>query len=653
MTIILESSKNALANELLRWLSWLITAALLASAVVVRPDLFAGIITGKQWALEVATPGALACCLLFITTDRRISLTLTDVAVGMLALWVTASDGLLHPGHYQPMGDTIFNVSLWLLIYLFMRLASWQRHFTTAAIGLWLAVALIISAWGLLQLYGLAPSQHALFRITGPFHNPGPFSGYVVAALPLALAVIIGTKTLVPPKHACRSITILKHHFLLPTTAEGVGRILLKYISIGVVIALLLVIPAARSRAAWLAAITGALFVAWVHPRTQRTRWMIWSIFKQWPMAVRTLVIMGGLVLLMSVGWGMYALKSGSADGRWLMWQVTGTLIAQSPVVGHGAGAFDALYMNAQADWFQSGNGTAAQVLVAGSPEAPFNELLKLWLQYGAVAIALTLGIMWAVMTSKPVETPQARFLVRRSLMNRGLKGALLSLLVFGLFSYPFDMAPHMLLLVMATAMLAGNRRPVMTLSHHRATNVVITGTIATVIAMAVAYMPQRMAHYAALKKWQEATQCYDMRRYDDAVELYASALHPLSNNGLFLQMYGKALNMAGNYTHSNDILAIANKNHNSYIIHNTMGDNHKALGNTAEAARAYQNAAAMVPGMMFPKYLLAVLYRDTGQTVKAVETANQVLTMPVKVQSMATDEIISEMKKIISSYKQ
>jgi O-antigen polymerase len=44
---------------------------------------------------------------------------------------------------------------------------------------------------GFLQLHGRTASNHFLFNITGTFHNPGPFAGFVVSALPLALGVML------------------------------------------------------------------------------------------------------------------------------------------------------------------------------------------------------------------------------------------------------------------------------------------------------------------------------------------------------------------------------------------------------------------------------------------------------------------------------
>jgi O-antigen polymerase len=164
-------------------------------------------------------------------------------------------------------------------------------------------------------------------------------------------------------------------------------------------------------------------------------------------------------------------MKQGSANGRLLMWQVTAQIIKERPIIGHGAGAFEALYMTQQAKWFASGKGTPAQAMVAGSPDTPFNELLKLWLEKGAVAILLGFGILWLIFvsqqpknaanlkTSNNATTPCDEATQYESgatpLLVAGIKGALLATLTFSLFSYPFNISSFVLQVVVAVALLA------------------------------------------------------------------------------------------------------------------------------------------------------------------------------------------------------
>ena len=113
--------------------------------------------------------------------------------------------------------------------------------------------------------------------------------------------------------------------------------------------------------------------------------------------------------------------------------------------------------------------------------------------------------------------------------------------------------------------------------------------------------------------------------------------------------MYGKALNMDAQYEKSNEVLTLAQERFSSQIIQNTLGDNHKTLGNFTDAEAAYSKSANMIPSLIYPKYLLAKLYAESDQHQKAKETAEAILNSDVKVESSATREIMNEMKKIIS----
>ena len=84
--------------------------------------------------------------------------------------------------------------------------------------------------------------------------------------------------------------------------------------------------------------------------------------------------------------------------------------------------------------------------------------------------------------------------------------------------------------------------------------------------------------------------------------------------------------------------------------ILSTLGDTYKALKRYSETEEAYQHASFMVPHKLYPLYLLAMLYDETGQREKAVAFAGKVLNKEIKVES--TDDIKIEMEKIIEKNK-
>jgi hypothetical protein len=90
-------------------------------------------------------------------------------------------------------------------------------------------------------------------------------------------------------------------------------------------------------------------------------------------------------------------------------------------------------------------------------------------------------------------------------------------------------------------------------------------------------------------------------------------------------------------------------KHYSRTIMQNTLGDNHKALGDFDKGETAYKKSSNMVPGLLLPKYLLAKLYNESAQTSKAKQAAREILNSPVKVESTATHEIMNEMRNTLT----
>ncbi|MDK2841087.1 MAG: hypothetical protein PWQ17_592 [Anaerophaga sp.] len=688
-----------------------IAVLLFATAFATSTDFFQYLISAKQWRLEQMTMLVIAFLVVSLPFVRKINISLIDAGVLLFTFWLLLNEVILQTDHVS-FQQTAFQVVLWLTIYLFIRSGLKYNKFITGIVIIFLLTSLLQSALGLLQLYGYQASFHSLFKITGTFHNPGPFSGFVVSALPLA---IVGYKMGYTEWH--RGDTEIHREISfrgakINFNGQKIFRGVFRGVSLLTIIAVLLVVPAAQSRAAWVAALVGCIYVLWSCREKFPFINRLSVRFKRLSKTLRVLLITGSLIFILGAATGIYLLKKDSANGRLLIWQVTSQLIKERPVTGHGSGAFSALYMDEQAQWFKSDKGTDEQAMIAGSPESPFNEPLKLWLEKGLIGLLLAGGILGIILfpevfNSKPetrnsqLETRNHQKLEKRNsqletrnkkllhplptppnplkgepqphiaktrntepetrnskqetrnsqpeTLKTGLKGTLISILTFSLFSYPFDISSFTLQLVVIVGLLSSTT-PLLTTIKGRRSLLLTMPIVVLLIAAGVWYFPQRQAHYAALKNWQEANQFYNMRSYNTATGTYEEAFPVLKTNGLFLQMYGKTLSMVEQHQKSNEILTMAQKHYSSYIIQNTLGDNHKALGNYDKAETAYKKGSNMVPGLLLPKYLLAKLYVESGETEKAKTVALEILNSPVKVKSTATNEIIKEMRNILKS---
>lgn len=97
--------------------------------------------------------------------------------------------------------------------------------------------------WGLVQIYDLADSNHRLFRVTGFFSNPGPYSGYLAMILPVALGLALHLRNL--------------------RGARNVSFRFVRGVAWFTCLMILMVLPSGLSRSAWLAAVLSSAWVYW------------------------------------------------------------------------------------------------------------------------------------------------------------------------------------------------------------------------------------------------------------------------------------------------------------------------------------------------------------------------------------------------------
>ena len=88
--------------------------------------------------------------------------------------------------------------------------------------------------------------------------------------------------------------------------------------------------------------------------------------------------IVGSATLVITILVGLYFLKKDSGDGRLLIWQCSGQMIADKPLFGHGTGGFQKEYMLYQASYFRN-HPESGYKMRADIVKHPFNEFILLF----------------------------------------------------------------------------------------------------------------------------------------------------------------------------------------------------------------------------------------------------------------------------------
>lgn len=524
-----------------------------------------------------------------------------DVILILLFVGSVYVSALIVNDSWQNTGK-LYGFGLLVTLYFGLRLllGTGKRVIENVVCLLVVLAGLFEAVLGLLQIYGFQVSQHSFFRLTGTFFNPGPYAGFLAVVAPISLFFTLTAKKTEK----------------LSSVKKSVGIITL--------FTVLLVLPAAMSRAAWMATITGCLIVTYKHYVEK------WHILELYQNRRKTVLIVGlGLIIAVVVSLaGIYLLKKDSADGRLLTWKICIKTAIKHPM-GVGLGNFSGIYGEEQAAYFASGRANETEEYVAGNPEYAFNEYLQIAVESGVVSLLLFLAFICVAMLS----------LLKR---HTGMAGAMAALLVFSCFSYPLSLWEFGVIISVLLAAAQPQNTQGFTKELKR---IICFGVF--LICIGSLLLVRQYPVYKAYKKWNKSQFFYHAELYKEVVKTYKPLYPYLKDRVEFLFEYGRSLGIEEYFEESNRVLQRATEISCDPMLYNLMGCNYQSLKNYEQAEAYMLKSTHIVPNRLYPWYLLMKLYDKTRQKDKAIEAANIVLIKEPKVQSKAIEEMREEAREV------
>lgn len=529
---------------------------------------------------------------LLIWKKHILQVTLTDtLAIGWFLYYI----GRAWIGNDWPCQMEFLKTVELFLLYLTLRIA-----FTGTKLSAWVLIGCILifgcyeAGLGASQLFGDGISRHYLYPISGNFINPGPYSAYLMIGVTIGLAAIkeVPNQTIisaipkfVPTKISNNLKTITWEHLLITT-----------------VIVMAILLPATWSRAAFLGLAVVLLFV--YREKYWKYRYIVWGC-----------ILLAGIV--------SYFIKQGSADGRVIIWRSALTTWTHYPWLGVGIGGF----FNAFAEGTAQLSATNADFSSAGVPDGAYNNFVRIIVEQGVVGGLLATGFTISA-------------LIKLSKNSKTLFYGIMALLIFSMFSYPFDLMPYKVIVVMTIAWSESieNKRLI---------------EIGPVIAFILGGL-------LSLTCWYAGKNANESFMRDQELETGRSFWDVCSNekayewltyegdNHEFLFSFGKILREEGRYNDSNDVLRQGTKCSADPMFYVLMGNNYKDMKHYDLAEQAYQKAYSVMPNRLYPLYQLMMLYHDCGNTQKAKAMAKRVIEMEPKIESPATRDMKKKAMEII-----
>ncbi|GHT33421.1 ligase [Bacteroidia bacterium] len=452
-----------------------------------------------------------------------------------------------------------------------------------------------------LQKTGIAASNNMMFAVTGSFGNPGQLGGY--------LAV-------------CGVVAIL----LLINAIKNRHKFNICFLSVCVMLQIF-GLYLADSRAAFLGLAVG--LACYFLPKIKKHK----------------KIIIGSIILLIFVvAVSLYFYRPASANARLLIWRVSAEMIADKPLLGHGAGAFSKKYMLYQAQYFAD-NPNSVFVSVADNAAYPFNELLNIAIQYGLVGLLIVLAVFYLAFRSKGAAI---------------FKASLAALTAFAMFSYPLAVFPLLLLFAVCLDGVWGDT-VIAGLVTERSRSMTRNPLCFSVIAGLVTERSRSMTRnplkrlfifvICLLAGFFAVKNIIFLNRLSNEISkniFTEQSYEKMRHNRTYHDYYMNYLTEQPNIEHSGRITELLPSCENYCLL----GEYFLAQKDYPEAENTLQTAANMIPTRLRPQYLLWLLYTETENADAARNTAEKILKTPLKTESIYTLKVKAQMKKYLETEK-
>ncbi|MFT4073247.1 MAG: O-antigen ligase family protein, partial [Dysgonamonadaceae bacterium] len=514
-------------------------AAVLCTALIVVNNLANPTVSGKYvWFAVVLPLSILSVIAASLIKRKAVRLSAADILLTAFCLW-----GICRT--YCLTGGFSLRLQLFFMAWVFYvvcRILFSQMRCAETGILLGLAsIGLVEAVWGTGQLHGYYFSQHALFRTTGSFYNSGPYGGFLAIALPAAVYFVLNDFQAFKRKPERK---LLRRYFRWIICAAAL-------------LAIVSVLPSTMSRAAWIAGFSGSALIILCRylPRIKRNLSACFVRHKPviW-IASALFVLIAGASLA-----GIYSLKKDSADGRALIWKISSGIIADHPM-GAGIGRFASHYGEYQIRYFSNSRAAdSKEGVVAGNPEYAFNKYIQIAVEQGILSF-----VIFALLSLSALYTG-----IRRG--KHAATGALLSLLVFAFFSYPFSLLPFLIAFaaLLALCITGGSSSEVACINIPPLVSVALSG----LLLIAVSFLLYRQYPvYKAYREWKTMKMMNNVGMDKETVPIYQKNYIYLRHESSFLFEYAQCLNRLGRHKESNQALTEMKNISCDPMVHNSNG---------------------------------------------------------------------------------
>jgi O-antigen polymerase len=580
---------------------------ILFASVLVSDKFTDTYILPKQFFITLSIPVLLIIILLWKLFKKSNNLAIKLDIIDYLCGAYTVYDILNHfiVNGLQNIEQEVF-VTLMIFIFYILIKQSLVSKASVLNLNFLLPLILIFplyqSVHGIFDYFGIIENNSEYFKIVGAFGNPGAYSNFIVASLPLSFGLLVLSK-----KSAFKQWQ--------------------KCILISTFILSIIVLSLSQARTAWICAVFGISAILVL-------KYGLITKFKA--LRFKWAIILGITALLIISSFQLYQYKKDSSLGRLFVWELSLKSISEKPLLGHGINRFKHSQNMQQAIYFKNNPEDTKNGYLADNATFAFNDYLQKGVEEGIVGLLFFLLIVFILIVN-----------FFKTSKNKGISNkavffsvfiSFLTILISGCFSYPLQYTPINLYFYLYIAILSFlfiERKDLVSISK---VNFVIIAVI--IIISSFIILNSQIRRYKANLDWNKAVTDIKSGQRQVALRKYDKIYPILRYNGNFLYNYGAELSIIGQYEHSIKILKECSLRLNDADVYTYLGNSYENLGKLNEAEQAYIQASNILPHRLYPKYRLVYVYAKANEIEKAVEMAHVVLDKKPKIESTISEKI-------------
>lgn len=337
--------------------------------------------------------------------------------------------------------------------------------------------------------------------------------------------------------------------------------------------------------------------------------------------------------LLVSIS---FFIKRDSSLGRLFIYKISFRMFRDNFISGVGSGKFGYEYLNYQYDYFKNENYSIKELLLADNTKHAFNDYFQFAIENGVFGLFIIIFLIFFVFYSGVIaikKYPDDRLLLISI-------SQIIAIGIAALFTHVFEHTyfRNVVLCCVITIVISA--------WHNSVNRLKLTlFTISAGVLMSI------YPYYLSSKEngeWEEANALYQSGYITEARLIYLKLYPAMKNNVLFLDNYSNLLYTSNRLLEQEAILERIVSMDNASVFHLKLARCYKVNGKFEASKNEYLKAIYTVPGRLLPRYELFQLYLEGSQLLKAHETGEALLRIPVKIPSAITQMIRTKTKALL-----